>query len=161
MLSRLTIPLIRCGSIPLRNSRLICPSSFSRRLSELPRHGLIRPWYRRFWPLTIAFTAASASVPIGYIIYRDFFQIQLPNEDFDQNSESVSQSELDNLRNQTQDLLDTELYLNRSSSFIVQIRLFFRTIKLLIIFTPVVIFYFIQNKFAPQLFDKWCYTLKQ
>lgn len=161
MLSRLTNPLIRCGSISLRNSRAIYPSPFVRRLSELPRRGLIRPWYRRFWPLTIAITAASASVPISYIIYRDFFQIQLPNEDFDENSESVSQSELDNLRNQTENLLNTELYLHRSSAIIVPIRLFFRTIKLLIIFTPVVIFYFIQNKFAPHLFDKWCYTLKR
>lgn len=161
MLSRVATSFIRSGSISLRNSRLIYPSHISRRLFALPRPVQIRPWYRRFWPLTIAVSAATASIPVGYILYCDYIQNQVPDENFDENTESVSQSELDNLLNQTQNLLNSELYLNRSSSFIVPIRLFFRTLKLMIIFTPVVIFYFIQAKFAPQLFDKWCFTLKR
>jgi aarF domain-containing kinase len=130
-------------------------------LSQLPRSGQIRPWYRRFWPLTITFTAVSAGIPIGYIIYRDFLRDQSSEENFDENSESVSQSELDTVLSQTQQLLNSELYLNRSSAFIVPIRLFFRTLKLIIIFTPVLIFYFFQDKFAPQLYEKWCFTLKK
>ena len=153
MLSRVATSFIRSSSIS--------PSHISRRLSELPRRVQIRPWYRRFWPLTIAVSAATASIPVGYILYCDYFQSQVPEENFDENTESVPQSELDNLLSQTQNLLNSELYLNRSSTLLVPIRLFFRTIKLMIIFTPVVIFYFIQAKFAPQLFDKWCYTLKR
>ena len=153
MLSRVATSFIRSSSIS--------PSHISRRLSELSRRVQIRPWYRRFWPLTIAVSAATASIPVGYILYCDYFQSQVPEENFDENTESVPQSELDNLLNQTQNLLNSELYLNRSSTLLVPIRLFFRTIKLMIIFTPVVIFYFIQAKFAPQLFDKWCYTLKR
>jgi hypothetical protein len=161
MLSRVVIPLVR-------NSRLRFPSQPYRRLFELPRRGQIRPWYRRFWPLTITFTAVSAGIPIGYIIYRDFLRDQLwmnkdksSEENFDENTESVSQSELDTLLSQTQQLLNSELYLNRSSAFTVPIRLFFRTLKLIIVFTPVLIFYFIQNKFAPQWYEKWCSTLKR
>ena len=161
MLSRVATSFIRSGSISLRNSRLISPSNISRRLSELSRRGQIRPWYRRFWPLTLTVGVATASIPVGYILYRDYFQSQLPAESFDENTESVSQSELDNLLNQTENLLNSELYLNRSSTILVPIRLFFRTLKLIIIFTPVAIFYFIQDKFAPHLFDKWCYTLKR
>lgn len=153
MLSRVATSFIRSSSIS--------PSHISRRLSELSRRVQIRPWYRRFWPLTIAVSAATASIPVGYILYCDYFQSQVPEENFDENTESVPQSELDNLLSQTQNLLNSELYLNRSSTLLVPIRLFFRTIKLMIIFTPVVIFYFIQAKFAPQLFDKWCYTLKR
>lgn len=162
MFSRLAIRLTRCGSIPLRNHRLILSSHPYRRLFELPRRGQIRPWYRRFWPLTITFTVVSTGIPIGYIIYRDFRQNQLwmnKDENVDENTESVSQSELDILLLQTQHLLNSELYLNRSSTFIVPIRLFFRTLKLIIVFTPIIIFYFFQNKFAPQLYEKWCFTL--
>jgi hypothetical protein len=164
MFSRVAIPLIRCSSSSLRNPRLIFPSHPYRRLFELPRRGSLRPWYRRFWPLTIAFTTASAGISIGYIIYRD--QIWTNNntsseENFDENSESVPQSELDTLISQSEHLLNSELYLNRSSSFIVPIRLFFRTIKLIIVFTPVIIFYFIQDKFAPRLYEKWCRALKR
>jgi hypothetical protein len=168
MFSRIATHLTRCGSISLRNSRLIYPLNPCRRLFELPRRGQIRPWYRRFWPLTITLTVGSASIPIGYIIYRDFLRDQLwmnrnksSEENFDENTESVSQSELDTLISQAQQLLNSELYLNRSSIFIVPIRLFFRTLKLIIIFTPVIIFYFFQNKFAPQLYEKWCFTLKR
>jgi hypothetical protein len=168
MLSRVAIHLTRCGSISLRNRRLISPSHPCRRLLGLSRSGQIRPWYHRFWPLTITFTAVSAGIPIGYVIYRDFLRDQLwmnkdksSEETFDENTESVSQSELDILISQTQQLLNSELYSTRSSAFIVPIRLFFRTLKLIIIFTPVIIFYFFQNKFAPQLFEKWCFTLKR
>jgi hypothetical protein len=168
MLSRVAIHLTRCGSISLRNPRLISPSHPCRRLLGLSRSGQIRPWYRRFWPLTITFTAVSAGIPIGYVIYRDFLRDHLwmnkdksAEETFDENTESVSQSELDTLISQTQQLLNSELYSTRSSAFIVPIRLFFRTLKLIIIFTPVIIFYFFQNKFAPQLFEKWCFTLKR
>jgi hypothetical protein len=132
MFSRISIHLTRCGSISLRNHRLALPSHSYRRLFELPRRGQIRPWYRRFWPLTITFTVISAGIPIGYIIYRDFLQDQLwinknksSKENFDENTESVSQSELDTLLSQTQHLLNSELYLNRTSAFIVPIRLFF------------------------------------
>jgi hypothetical protein len=168
MLSRVAIQLTRCGSIPLRNSRLITPSQPCRRLFELPRRGQIRPWYRRFWPLIITSTIVSAGIPIGYILYRDFLRDQIwlnrnqsSDESFDENTESVSQSELDTLLAQTQELLNSELYLNRSSAFIVPIRLFFRTLKLIIIFTPIIIFYFFQNKFAPRFYDQWCFTLKR
>ncbi|CAF4534559.1 unnamed protein product [Rotaria socialis] len=168
MFSRIAAPLTRRGSLFLRTSRLIFPSNSSRRLFELPRHGVIRPWYRRFWPLTIAFTVISAGVPIGYIIYRDSLLGQLwfnkahgSEENFDENSESVAQSELDTLLSQTQQLLDAELYLNRSSAFIVPIRLFFRTIKLVLVFTPLILFYVFQDKFAPQYYEKWCFALKR
>ncbi|CAF1401580.1 unnamed protein product, partial [Adineta steineri] len=167
MFSRVAIHLTRCNSASLRNSRLVLPSHPYRRLFELPRRGQIRPWYRRFWPLTIAFTVVSTGIPIGYIVYRDFLQEswmkkdKTSEENFDENSESVSQSELDTLLSQTQQLLNSELYLNRSSAFIVPIRLFFRTLKLIIIFTPVIIFYFIQDKFAPHLYEKWCFTLRR
>ncbi|CAF0717419.1 unnamed protein product [Adineta steineri] len=167
MFSRVAIHLTRCNSASLRNSRLVLPSHPYRRLFELPRRGQIRPWYRRFWPLTIAFTVVSTGIPIGYIVYRDFLQDswmkkdKTSEENFDENSESVSQSELDTLLSQTQQLLNSELYLNRSSAFIVPIRLFFRTLKLIIIFTPVIIFYFIQDKFAPHLYEKWCFTLRR
>ncbi|CAF0763056.1 unnamed protein product [Rotaria sp. Silwood1] len=168
MFSRVTIHLTRRSSLCFHNPRLILPSNSYRHLFELPRRGKIRPWYRRFWPLTIAFSVVSASVPIGYIIYRDFSQIQLwinkgksPEENFDENTESVTQSELDKLLSQTQQLLNSELYLNRSSAFIVPIRLFFRTLKLVIILTPLIIYYFFQDKFAPQLYDKWCFALRR
>jgi hypothetical protein len=161
MLSRAAIQLTRCRPISLRNPRLIYLSQPFRRLSELSRRSLTRPWYRRFWPVIIT---VSAGIPIGYIIYRDFLQDQLwwnkSEENFDKNTESVSQSELDTLGTQTQQLLNAELYLNRSSAFIVPIRLFFRTLKLIIIFTPVIIFYFFQDKFAPRLYEKWCFMLK-
>jgi len=161
MLSRAAIQLTRCRPISLRNPRLIYLSQPCRRLSELSRRSRIRPWYRRFWPVIIT---VSAGIPIGYIIYRDFLQDQLwwnkSEENFDKNTESVSQSELDTLGTQTQQLLNAELYLNRSSAFIVPIRLFFRTLKLIIIFTPVIIFYFFQDKFAPRLYEKWCFMLK-
>ncbi|CAF3383120.1 unnamed protein product [Rotaria sp. Silwood1] len=168
MFSRVTIHLTRRSSLCFHNPRLILPSNSYRHLFELPRRGKIRPWYRRFWPLTIAFSVVSAGVPIGYIIYRDFSQIQLwinkgksPEENFDENTESVTQSELDKLLSQTQQLLNSELYLNRSSAFIVPIRLFFRTLKLVIILTPLIIYYFFQDKFAPQLYDKWCFALRR
>ncbi|CAF3547727.1 unnamed protein product [Adineta steineri] len=167
MFSRVAIHLTRCNSASLRSSRLVLPSHPYRRLFELPRRGQIRPWYRRFWPLTIAFTVVSTGIPIGYIVYRDLLQEswmkkdKTSEENFDENSESVSQSELDTLLSQTQQLLNSELYLNRSSAFIVPIRLFFRTLKLVIIFTPVIIFYFIQDKFAPHLYEKWCFTLRR
>ncbi|CAF0760742.1 unnamed protein product [Adineta steineri] len=167
MFSRVAIHLTRCNSASLRSSRLVLPSHPYRRLFELPRRGQIRPWYRRFWPLTIAFTVVSTGIPIGYIVYKDFLQEswmkkdKTSEENFDENSESVSQSELDTLLSQTQQLLNSELYLNRSSAFIVPIRLFFRTLKLIIIFTPVIIFYFIQDKFAPHLYEKWCFTLRR
>jgi hypothetical protein len=161
MLSRAAIQLVRCSSISLRNSRHIYSSHPCRRLSELSRRGQIRPWYRRFWPVTIT---VCTGIPIGYIIYRDFLRDQLwPNkteENFDNNTEAVPQSELDTLITQTQQLLNSELYLNRSSMIIVPIRLFFRTLKLIIIFTPVLIFYFFQDKFAPQLYEKWCFLLR-
>lgn len=161
MLSRVVIHLIRRGSISVRNPRLTSPLYPCRHLSQLVQPGKIRPWYRRFWPLTITFTAVSAGIPVSYIIYRDFFRNQSSEENFDENTESVSQSKLDTLIAQTQQLLNAELYLNRSSTFIVPIRLFFRTLKLIIIFTPVIIFYFFQNKIAPQLYEKWCFTLKR
>ncbi|CAF2381967.1 unnamed protein product [Rotaria sp. Silwood2] len=168
MFFRVAIHLTRRGSLCLRNPRLISPSNPYRRLFELPRRGEIYPWYRRFWPLTIAFTVVSAGVPIGYIIYRDFSEIQLwinqgksSEENFDENTESVTQNELDKLLLQTQQLLNSELYLNRSAAFIVPIRLFFRTLKLVIIFTPLTIFYFFQDKFAPHLYEKWCFALKR
>ncbi|CAF0814694.1 unnamed protein product [Adineta steineri] len=167
MFSRVAIHLTRCNSASLRSSRLVLPSHPYRRLFELPRRGQIRPWYRRFWPLTIAFTVVSTGIPIGYIVYKDLLQEswmkkdKTSEENFDENSESVSQSELDTLLSQTQQLLNSELYLNRSSAFIVPIRLFFRTLKLIIIFTPVIIFYFIQDKFAPHLYEKWCFTLRR
>jgi len=165
MFSRLAIHLTRCSSISLRNPRLGLPSRISyRRLFELPRRGQIRPWYRRLWPLTITFTVVSVGIPIGYTIYSNFFRDQLwmsKDENFDENTESVSQSELDTLLSQTQQLLNSELYLNRSSSFFVPIRLFFRTLKLIIVFTPVILFYFFQDKFAPQFYEKWCFTLRR
>lgn len=168
MFSRVAIHLARCGSISLRNPGLIYPLHPCRRLLGLSRSSPIRPWYRRFWPLTITFTAVSAGIPIGYVIYRDFLRDQLwmnkdksAEETFDENTESVSQSELDTLISQTQQLLNSELYSTRSSAFIIPIRLFFRTLKLIIIFTPVIIFYFFQDKFAPQLYEKWCFTLKR
>jgi hypothetical protein len=161
MFSRVAIHLARCGSISLRNPGLIYPLHPCRRLLGLSRSSQIRPWYRRFWPLTITFTAVSAGIPIGYVIYRDFIRDKSSEETFDENTESVSQSELDILLSQTQQLLNSELYSNRSSVFIVPIRLFFRTLKLIIIFTPVIIFYFFQDKFAPQLYEKWCFTLKR
>ena len=165
MLFRLGFRLAGGSSVLLRTSRPIRPS---RHLFELPRRGQVRPWYRRFWPLTITLTAASASIPLGYIIYRDVLPNQhwlhkddLAEESFDQNSESVSQSELDTLLQQTQELLNSELYSTRSSSIIVPLRLFFRTLQLLVVFTPVIIFYFIQDKFAPHLYERWCFTLKR
>ncbi|CAF0723054.1 unnamed protein product [Rotaria sordida] len=168
MLSRVALHLTCRGSLCLRNTRLIFPSNPYRRLFELPRRGEIRPWYRRFWPLTITFTIVSAGIPICYIIYRDFPRIQLwinkdklSQENFDENTESVTQSELDTLLSQTQQLLNSELYLNRSSAFIVPIRLFFRTLKLIIVFTPLIIFYFYQDKFAPHLYEKWCFALRR
>ena len=110
MFSRLATHVTRCGATSLRNPRLVLPSHPCCRLFELPRRGQIRPWYRRFWPLTITFTVISAGIPIGYIIYRDFLGNQLwmnkdkkSEESFDENTESVSQSELDTLlsRNST------------------------------------------------------------
>ena len=107
-------------------------------------------------------------IPAGYLIYRHVLYDQIWNsektlfeENFDENSESVSQSELDSLLSQTQQLLDAELYSTRSSTFLVPLRLFFRTIKLILVFTPVITFYFIQDKFAPDLYEKWCLTLKR
>jgi hypothetical protein len=162
MLSRAATQLVRFSSIPLRNPRLIYSANPCRRLSELTRRSVIRPWYRRFLPVAITI---SAGIPVGYVIYREFLRDQIwfnkIEENFDENTESVTQSELDRLTAQTQQVLNAELYLNRSSAFIVPIRLFFRTLKLIIIFTPVLIFYFIQNKFAPRLYEKWCFTLKR
>lgn len=164
MYSRLGVQLTRCGSSSLRRSRLILCSQPVRCLFELPRRGQLRPWYRRFWPLAIG----SVGIPASYLIYRHVLYDQIWNsektlfeENFDENSESVSQSELDSLLSQTQRLLDAELYSTRSSTFLVPLRLFFRTIKLILVFTPVITFYLIQNKFAPHLFEKWCLTLKR
>ena len=164
MYSRAAIHLTRCGSSSLRRSQLILRSHPTRCLFELPRRGQIRPWYRRFWPLAIA----SVGLPTGYLVYRNVLYDQIwtsekssLEESFDDNSESVSQSELDSLLSQTQQLLDAELYSTRSSSFLVPLRLFFRTIKLILVFTPVITFYFIQDKFAPQWYERWCLTLKR
>lgn len=159
MLSRLATQYARHPISVLRHSRRIFPLHPSRRLTDLSKRPLTRPRYGRFWPLTITCAVISAGIPIGYILYRDLTDPK--EENFDDNTESVSQSELDTLLAQTQHLLNSELYLNRSSVFFVPIRLFFRTLKLILIFTPVLIFYFYQEKFAPHLFDKWCFTLKR
>ncbi|CAF1356618.1 unnamed protein product, partial [Adineta ricciae] len=163
MLPRITSHLVRYSSAYIRHSRLVLRSPSHRYLSKLPRHGHIRPWYRRFWPLTI--TVVSAGIPIGYVIYGNYLfpliQADRKEENIDENTESVPQSELDKLLSQTQHLLNSELYTNRSSAFLVPIRLFFRTLKLIVIFTPVLIFYFYQDKFAPYLYEKWCFTLRR
>lgn len=159
MFSRVIHPVSRRSSIYFRQ-RIFRENS--RQLSELLGRGHVRPWYRRVLPLTIVLSAGASSIPISLFIYRKYFPLDETNEEnFDQNSESVSQNELDALLNQTQRLLDQEIYRTRSSAFFVPIRLFFRTIKLIFLFTPVAIFYFIQEKFAPQWFERWCFTLKR
>ena len=114
---------------------------------------------RRLWPVTIGVASATAAIPIGHHWYRLWTDEQKSSTD-DQD-ESVSQAELDLFLDQTQRLLDAEIYQTRSSSFLVPLRLFFRTIKLICVFTPVAIFYFVQNQFFPQFYETWCRTLKR
>lgn len=168
MFYRVGIHSARRSLLSVCNARPFFYLKPSRKLVNLPNRGVIRPWYRRFWPLTITFTVASASIPVGYIIYKDFLENQLwfndrqaPKENFDENSECVTQSELDELLSQTEQLLNAEIYSTRSSNFIVPIRLFFRTLKLIVVFTPLLIFYIFQDKFAPQYYEKWCFALKR
>ena len=140
MFSRFVVQLIRSNSHHLR-------LNFSSKT------------YRRCWPWTMTFIVISAGVPVSYIFYRNLLQHHLwINKSFVENTESVSQSELDRLRLHTQNLLNIELY---SSNFIIPIRLLFRTFQLIIIFTPILIFYFIQHKFAPQFYRTWCFTLRR
>lgn len=150
MLCRLAIQCARRQTLNLRHCRRLT-------------HVAVRPWYRRVWPIAVGLV--SASLPISYIIYQNSIGFNKNNkfeeEDFDHNSESVSQSELDRLLTQTEQLLNSELYQNRSSIVLVPLRLFFRTVKLIIIFTPVLIFYIYQHKFAPHRFDQWCFFLKR
>jgi hypothetical protein len=115
--------------------------------------------------LTVTLAGTSAVIGLGYMVYRDVAHDRFwpfdSSSSLDDNDESVSQSELDTHRSQAEQLLDAELYRTRSSTLFVPLRLFFRTLKLLIVFTPVIIFYFIQDKFLPRLYERWCLTLKQ
>lgn len=120
---------------------------------------VVRPWYRRLWPLAIGCTVVTTtSLPIGYFIYRNCFHQSLTS---DENTESVSQAELDQILSETERILNDELYSTRSSRIFTCIRLVFRTIELIIIFTPVLIFYLVQDKFAPHFYEAWCFYLKK
>ncbi|CAF0756349.1 unnamed protein product [Didymodactylos carnosus] len=123
-----------------------------------------RPSLRRYKRYTLL-TVIGVGVPLVYLIYTrkwfSFFNRKVFDNENENNSiESVSQDELDSLGNQTEQILNNELYSTDSFTFLVSIRLFFRTIKLVMIFTPVLIFYYVQLYLFPSLYDKWCTTLK-